>query len=252
MRDPGAQDERQPGSLDRHLIGLGDHSRIGHHSDLSQPVGGHERFDHRQHRGGLGPIALREPGRVGQQTDGDLRFQATFLGKPRFAESVTGISLEVQRAHVIEHQRRRAQPGGAGARRRQRVAQRGLGEHRQATRNSSVRDRLDTGLSKHPQRVLLAGRLDDPGQHQIPEHLVTPDRTVKPEQVIDPAQSVPQMPRTRTDDFQWPASDLGRIQSEVECALALDQPLPGRSLERLQLRLVVGRPQMLNAARTPP
>jgi len=48
------------------------------------------------------------------------------------------------------------------------------------------------------------------------------------------------MPRARTDDFQWPASDLGRIQSEVECALALGEPLPGRSLERLQLRLVVG------------
>jgi hypothetical protein len=46
----------------------------------------------------------------------------------------------------------------------------------------------------HPQRVLLAGRLDDPGQHQIPEHLVTTDRTVKPEQVIDPAQSVPPRP----------------------------------------------------------
>ena len=52
----------------------------------------------------------REPGRVGQQADGDLRLQAAFLGEPRLAEPVTGVGLEVQRGHVVEHQRRRAQP----------------------------------------------------------------------------------------------------------------------------------------------
>ena len=49
-------------------------------------VDGFEGVDDRQHGGGLGPVAFerlnheREPGRVGEQTDGDLRFQAAFFG----------------------------------------------------------------------------------------------------------------------------------------------------------------------------
>ena len=48
-------------------------------------MGGLEGLDRRDDRGGLGAIALerfdhqREPARVGQQADGDLRLQAAFL-----------------------------------------------------------------------------------------------------------------------------------------------------------------------------
>jgi hypothetical protein len=69
-------------------------------------------------------------------------------------------------------------------------------------------------------RVLLAGRLDDPGQHQVSEHLVTAGCVIEPQQVVHRAQGIPQMSRTRTDNFQRAAGDLGRVQSEVECALA--------------------------------
>jgi hypothetical protein len=68
---------------------------------VGQLVGGFEGVDHRQHRGGLGRVALeglhhqREPAGVGQQPDGDLRFQAAFLGETRLTESVAGIGLEV-------------------------------------------------------------------------------------------------------------------------------------------------------------
>ena len=46
----------------------------------------------------------REPVGVGEQTDGDLRFQPAFLGEPGFAEPVPLVGLEVQRRHVVQHQ----------------------------------------------------------------------------------------------------------------------------------------------------
>src|SRR5215207_8610995 len=51
-----------------------------------------------------------KPAHIGQQADGDLRLQPTFLGEPGLAEPVTLIGLEVQRGDVVEHQRRWAQP----------------------------------------------------------------------------------------------------------------------------------------------
>jgi len=38
-------------------------------------------------------------------------------------------------------------------------------------------------LLQHPQRVLLAGRLDDPRQHQLPEHLIAPGGPAEADQV---------------------------------------------------------------------
>ncbi len=38
--DAHAQDERQPGGLDRLLVGLGDHARVRNHSDVEQLAGG--------------------------------------------------------------------------------------------------------------------------------------------------------------------------------------------------------------------
>ena len=47
--------------------------------------------------------ASGNPG-VGEQPDGDLRFQAAFLGESRLTEAVAGIGFEVQRRHVVKHQ----------------------------------------------------------------------------------------------------------------------------------------------------
>ena len=51
---------------------------------------------------------------------------------------------------------------------------------------------VDPGFGQHPQAVLLAGRLDDPRQHQLPEHLVAAGGLVQPELVIAGAQRIPQ------------------------------------------------------------
>jgi hypothetical protein len=56
-----------------------------------------------------------------------------------------------------------------------------------------IRHRVHTDLGQH-QAVGLAGRLDDPRQHQLPEHLIATGRPSEPEQVIRAAQPVPQMP----------------------------------------------------------
>src|SRR5271167_408017 len=59
--------------------------------------------------------ASGKPGGVGEQTDGDLRFEFAFLGEAGLTESVTSIGFEVQRGDVVEHQRRRSQPGAGRA-----------------------------------------------------------------------------------------------------------------------------------------
>lgn len=41
--DARAEDERQPGGLDRLDVGLGQHPRIRDHHDVSEAVSGHER-----------------------------------------------------------------------------------------------------------------------------------------------------------------------------------------------------------------
>ncbi|BBY57462.1 hypothetical protein MSAR_05980 [Mycolicibacterium sarraceniae] len=64
-------------------------------------MGGRERGDHRQHRGGLGPVTLQRRDRqwharrMGEQSEGDVWVQPS-LAEPRFAEPVTGIGLDVQ------------------------------------------------------------------------------------------------------------------------------------------------------------
>jgi hypothetical protein len=48
-------------------------------------------------------MATRNPACVSQQAKSGLRVPAPFLGKPRLAESATGIDFEVQRGHVKQH-----------------------------------------------------------------------------------------------------------------------------------------------------
>ena len=50
-RDPSTEDERQPGDVDRDLVGLRNHPRIRHDGHVGQLVSGLEGVDHRQHRG---------------------------------------------------------------------------------------------------------------------------------------------------------------------------------------------------------
>jgi hypothetical protein len=128
----------------------------------------------------------------------------------------------------------------------------GFSDQRQASCHGPVVDRLDTGLGEHPQRISLAGRLDDPRHHQIAEHLIPTGGRIEAEHLVGPAQAIPQVAGLRGDDFQRLAIDPGRVQPEIQRALAFGQALAGRGLERFDLGVVVGRAQMLNLARAAP
>ncbi len=112
LGDLHAEDERQPGVLNRLLVRVGDHAGVRDDGDIGQLVGFHERLDDREHRLGLGLVSLEgldrqgEPGGVGEQADGDLRLQPAFLGEPWLPEPIAGVGLEVQGRHVIQDQRR--------------------------------------------------------------------------------------------------------------------------------------------------
>jgi hypothetical protein len=107
LRELRTEDERQPRSLDRVPVRLRQHPGVGHDRDVGEPVRRHERGDRGDHRRGLGLVALerlhhqREPGRVGEQPDGDLRIQPAFLGEPGLPEPIPLIGLEIQRRHVV-------------------------------------------------------------------------------------------------------------------------------------------------------
>ena len=167
MRDTGAQDERQPGGLQGDLVGLGDHPGIGDHGDIGQLVGGLEGVDHRQHRGGLGLVALerlnrqREPGRVGQQAEGDLWLQTPLFGESGLTEPVTGIGLEVQRRDVEQHQARWPQSRMRCADRSQRLAPAGFGITRQAPLDRGIRraGSRPTSVSTRSASILLVGSM---------------------------------------------------------------------------------------------
>jgi hypothetical protein len=47
------------------------------------------------------------------------------------------------------------------------------------------------------------------------------------------------MPYSRTNDFQWPTTAFGQIQSQIQLALALRDPLTGCGLEHLDLCVVM-------------
>ena len=83
-RNPRTEDG-QPRGLKGDLVGFRDHPGISNHRHVGELVGGLEGVDHRNHGGGLGFVALkgrhveREPGRIGEQTEGDLGIQPAFL-----------------------------------------------------------------------------------------------------------------------------------------------------------------------------
>jgi hypothetical protein len=141
----------------------------------------------------------REPGRVDQQPDLDLRIDPAFLAHPYLPEGVFVVDLEVQRGAVIQHQR---QPPGRRGRRmphtggRQPAAVVPFDTPDQDTKDRAQRRRRHTNLGQHPQRVGLGGRLDDAPQHQSLERLIG-DR-IEPEPVICLAQHTPQQQRGST------------------------------------------------------
>jgi len=95
---------------------------------------------------------------------------AVFLAHPDLAQLVRTSGLEVQRCHVVEHNRQARGPGG--------VPVTGLRDHGPVV---PLGHALEAAHERHPMRgrdpdlgqdadgVQLAGRLDHPGQDQRPE-----------------------------------------------------------------------------------
>jgi hypothetical protein len=100
------------------------------------------------------------------------------------------------------------------------------------------------GLVKNPQAVELADRLDDPSQHQLPEHLVPAGRLLEPQRPVRPLQGLHQVAHPRGGNRQRPAAR--GLQAQVKLLQPGRDPLLRRGLQRLQLRLIVSRPQVLD------
>ncbi|BCO33714.1 hypothetical protein MHEC_01470 [Mycobacterium heckeshornense] len=222
-------------------------------------MGGLERVDHRQHGRGLGLVALegshcqREPSRIGQQTQGDLWIESTFLGKPGLAKPINGIGFKVQGAHVVKHQAGRTQRSVRCTCSRKCLPEFGFGENRQPPLHRPIGRRIHPGLRKHPQRIDLAGRFDDSGAHQVPKHLISIGGGIKAQHPIGMTQRLPQVLRTGAHDLQRPATaGSGLLESQVQALLTGSHALSRSRLERLQLGLTVRRAEVLNLARSPP
>ena len=128
----------------------------------------------------------------------------------------------------------------------------GPGVDRQAPVHRRIRHRVDPDLLQHPQTVLLTGRLDDPGQHQLPEHHVTTGRLTESETVEPAAQRLPQVPHPGAGDLQRAARLRAVVQPQVQLALTGGQPLPRHGRQHRQPSLVVRGPDVLDIARAPP
>jgi len=192
----------------------------------------------------------REPVLPGQQPDGDLRLQPALFGEAGLAEPVALAGLEVTRAHVAEHQRRRPEPGMRSARLRQPLPPLLLRIDGQPALDSPAGGRRDAGLLENPQAVKLADRLDDPGQNQVAEHAVPAGRGVEPGHLVAALERVEQTAHPRRGDRQPTAAR--RLQAQAEFRLPGRDPLPPRGLQHLHPGLVVRRPQVLDLPRAPP
>lgn len=130
----------------------------------------------------------------------NLGFQAAFLAVSGFPEPIPSISLKVERGHVVQHQGGRPQPHMRCARGRYLLPPRRLGIHGEPTLHRRLAARPNPDLFEHPQGLQLAGRLDQPAQHQLLENLVTTTGGIEPEPFKPDRQGIPQVLRPRPPD----------------------------------------------------
>jgi hypothetical protein len=97
----------------------------------------------------------------------------------------------------------------------------GLGVGRRATLERGVRGRLDTDLTEDPALVDLAGRLDDPSEHEITKHGVALGNRLESQRPVGSTQPLPQMGRLRRRDRQHTRFDR---QTELDLGLSDGAP----------------------------
>ncbi len=252
------------------------HARVGDHDHGLDPVPGLELPDDRQDREllRLAPLEAAdlegEAVPVDEQPDHDLRVYPPFLAVADLPQGVLALGLEVQRRHVIQDQR----DISAGPRMREAqlcdpVAVAAVRAAGQGAAHRLVAGRLAAQVRQDPPGVQDRGRLHDPGQDQVPEHLITQD--VESQVTEDAVQGLEQHPRVRRHHRAPPppgsrsggntaSNSAGaglprhepgprrdRLDAQVERALGrIGQHLPRPIEEDPQLGLGVRRPHVLH------
>jgi hypothetical protein len=203
LGDPRADDETEPGVLQRVEVTGREHPGISDHDHLRDLVPLGERGQHGDQGGGLGLVALEqvhlegEPARVDQQPDLDLRVHAILLAHPDPPQVVFVGALEVQRGHVVEDQ-----GGGPVGADRVRPGRRGelpaVVAGLAAGQGPEQRAQTDPGcadLVQDPHDLGLGRRLHDPRQDHRPEPVIA--QHVEPETGVCAGQDLPQQVRRR-------------------------------------------------------
>ena len=108
------------------------------------------------------------------------------------------------------------------------------------------------GFLQRPQRVQLAGRLDDPREHQVAEDLVPAGGPPEPQHVIAAGQGIQQVTHLRGRDRQRPAFATAETRAKAKDALPGGQALPRDGLQEFQFAIVMRRPHVLDVSRFPP
>jgi hypothetical protein len=210
----------------------------------SSPVPGLEPPDDRQDRELLCLVPLEaadfqgEPVPAGEQPDHDLRAGPPFLAVADLPQGVLVLGLEVQRRHVIQDQ------GDVSAGQRVRKAQFGdlvpvaaVRAAGQGPAHGLVAGRLAAQFRQDPAGVQNRGRLDDPGQDQVPEHLIAQD--VESQITEDAVQDLEQHPRVRRHHPRRPRSrrGLARGTRVEQCWRGLPRHEPGPRRDRLDAQV---------------
>ena len=185
-----------------------------------------------------------EPRGIDQEPDLDLRVDAVLLAHPHPPQGVLLLGLEVQRRDVVHDHGCHARAGGVGhARPADRVAVVTRHAAVQAAEDRAQRGGGDTDVLEDPDRVRLRRRLDDPGQHELHERLVT-DRA-EAQTFVGTGQDVPQDLAPHPRDLR-PRGRRRTLRREVERLLPGVEQLPGRFDQDRELHVVMGRADVID------
>ncbi|BBX50937.1 hypothetical protein MPOR_19630 [Mycolicibacterium poriferae] len=210
LGNAGSDDERQLGRIEGCEVGLRQHAGISsdHQGRVIEVVAGQEAGDDRHDGAGLGGVAFetaalqRESGAVHQQPAHDLWVDTTRLRVADLAQRILRFGFETQGRHVVQDQRQPAAIGGVG--------EAFFGDHVAVTASVDLADVAVDGLirhprgaeiSQHPRSIELAGRLHDPGDHQIAKYRIADG--IEAQQVIDVAKGVVKQTRAGPDRAPW-------------------------------------------------
>ncbi len=176
LRHARADDEPQPGLIQRFEVRGGEHPGVGDHDEVVQPVPGLETLNDRQDRRSLGLVAFpaadlqREPVTVDQQPDDDLWVDPAFLGVADLTQPVFVLGLEVQRRDVVQAQTDVPAGGRVGeARGGDLVPVATSASPAQRAFHRRVARRRPAQVPQNPPGIQQRCRLHDPGHDQVLE-----------------------------------------------------------------------------------